>query len=410
MTVEPVTIHVPEYRSVDVSLTDAQARQLQLASGSRLTISPARSGFRLTASSHVGSISIPGLIVHVTPKVPVENVLRLMTWSTRRVSFLDPSLGHASASLTPAVAAWYARMLERTLVLGPDRAYVEQAERLDALRGRVDLPAFAHTGGLPTPLPCRFDEWTVDTRLNRLVTSAAHALARQPGVPAHTAMDLRRLMRTIPGVGALRPDDLTATAPLTNRLNDHYADTAQLAILILRSSGFGHGAGSTVTSSFMVDMNKVFEDFVSARVAALLTDGRRLTCQRPVPLDEERFVITAPDLIVTNHRGRTELVADVKYKLTTDGTGRSSDYYQLLAYCTSLALPRGVLIYADPGDLPAPPRRLHVRNGGTILDTVRLSLHGSPEELDAHVGAMVTGLLQVHGPFRWPSPLIAFPH
>ena len=68
MTVEPVTIHVPEYRSVDVSLTDAQARQLQLASGSRLTISPARTGFRLTASSHVGSISIPGLIVHVTPR------------------------------------------------------------------------------------------------------------------------------------------------------------------------------------------------------------------------------------------------------------------------------------------------------------------------------------------------------
>ncbi|WP_309224353.1 hypothetical protein [Propioniciclava sp. MC1683] len=86
-------------------------------------------------------------------------------------------------------------------------------------------------------------------------------------------------------------------------------------------------------------------------------------------------------------------MADVKYKLTTDGTGRSSDYYQLLAYCTSLALPRGVLIYADAGDLPAPPRRVHVRNGGTILDTVRLSLHGSPEELDAHVGAMVAQLL-----------------
>ena len=135
------------------------------------------------------------------------------------------------------------------------------------------------------------------------------------------------------------------------------------------------------------------KDGFAEELAALLADGRRLTCQHPVPLDEERFVVTAPDLIITDHRGRTELVADVKYKLTADGTGRSSDYYQLLAYCTSLALPRGVLIYADAGDLPAPRRRLHVRNAGTRLDTVRLSLHGSPEELDARVGVMVTELL-----------------
>ena len=53
----------------------------------------------------------------------------------------------------------------------------------------------------------------------------------------------------------------------------------------------------------------------------------------------------------------------------------------------------GAMSAADAGDLPAPRRRLHVRNAGTRLDTVRLSLHGSPEELDARVGVMVTELL-----------------
>ena len=53
-----------------------------------------------------------------------------------------------------------------------------------------------------------------------------------------------------------------------------------------------------------------------------------------------------PDLILYR-RGVAVLVADVKYKLSDEGLGRNTDYYQLLAYTARLDLDRGLLIYGS---------------------------------------------------------------
>ena len=382
MLVEPLVRSMAEYQQIEVGLTDGQARHLQAAAGPRLTLTPSANGYAVRASSYVGSIAVPGFVLHVLPKVPVVNVLHLMMWSTERIAFDQTEIGQASGSLTPAVAAWYARMLERTLVLGVDRTYVEAADRIVALRGRIDWPAQAKAVGLPTPIACRYDEWSIDTRPNRIVAAAAQILLRNPAVPPQSAFVLRRLLRLLTGVGPLRADDLCSNSQVLSRLNEHYRSTVQLARLILQGGGPVHGVGHAAVSSFMIDMNAVFEDFVFANLSRRLRATWHVN-KRVVPLDVARHVPTEPDLLFTDLSGATVLVADSKYKLTSDGRGRNADYYQLLAYCTSLGLPRGVLIYCDTdGDAPAPPRSIEVRRAGTVLETFRVRLFGSFNDID----------------------------
>ena len=81
---------------------------------------------------------------------------------------------------------------------------------------------------------------------------------------------------------------------------------------------------------------------------------------------------------------RAPYVGDVKYKVTADGRARSADYYQMLASCTALNLPEGVLIYclAD-GD---PPRRLvDVVHTDIRLRTFPIDLTGDTEAVDKSI-------------------------
>lgn len=392
MPAEPLVCQLAEYQQIEVALTDSQARQLQATAGTRLTLTPSSRGYKIRASSYVGSVSVSGVAVHVLPKVPVANVLHLMTWSTERITFGDDEIGQATGSLTAAVAAWYARMLERTLVLGVDRSYVEEADHVVALRGRIDWPAQARAVGLPTPIACRYDDWSLDTRANRIVAAAALALLRNREVPPQSAFTLRRLLKLLAGVGPLRPEDLSGHAPNLSRLNEHYRTILDLARHILRAGGPAQGAGGSGVSCFMVNMNDVFEDWVFASLTRRLRGSWRVD-KRSIPLDVTGTVPTEPDLLFSDQSGMNVLVADCKYKLTSNGLGRNADYYQLLAYCTTLVLPRGVLLYCDSdGDAPAPPRSIEVRRAGTLLETFRVRLSGSFADIDQELDRLTLHL------------------
>jgi 5-methylcytosine-specific restriction enzyme subunit McrC len=379
----PATRTVAEYASIEHGLTEAQARELQTTAGARLTVAPSAAGYRITASSYVGAVSVRGFLLYVKPKVPVRNLLHLLTWSTQRLQFDQSDLDFAAEEVTAALAALYARMLERTLVLGIDRAYVEEEARLIAIRGRIYWPAQSRSVGLATPVACRYDEWSMNTHPNRLVKAAAQVLLHQPAIALTDAHGLRRLLALLDLVGPLDPGDLAGSTNLT-RLNGHYDAVTRLARLVLRASGTSHTVGAVKSPAFLINMNDVFEDFVYGRLRESLTGSLQVTCHRVVPLGTRGQVPGEPDYTFTDLAGRDCVVADAKYKLTTAGRGRAGDYYQLLAYCTTMGLPRGILIYGDSeGDLP--PVSVEVRRRGTILETFRLGLSGDPSELAAEV-------------------------
>ena len=111
------------------------------------------------------------------------------------------------------------------------------------------------------------------------------------------------------------------------RLNEHYKPALRLARLVLENLTLQDAIGETQASSFMVDMNHLFERFVTERLRRALRGSLDVKDQHGDKLDKERTVAIRPDLVF-NSQGSAKFVADVKYKLTDDSAGgRNTDYY-----------------------------------------------------------------------------------
>ena len=190
-----------------------------------------------------------------------------------------------------------------------------------------------------------------------------------------------RSLATFDGVGQLTGADLDEPT-LIMGLNSHFADVERLARIVLDGSSVTDQSGRTAVGSVLVNMATLFERFVENRVRAGLEGRLVVHGQFRTTLDTASSVAIRPDLVFSQN-GKPVYVADAKYKLTGDGYGREADYYQLLAYCSSLGLDEGLLIYCQhEGSVPS--QEVTVRcNFGVRLHTVALQLSGSPSELDA---------------------------
>jgi 5-methylcytosine-specific restriction enzyme subunit McrC len=170
------------------------------------------------------------------------------------------------------------------------------------------------------------------------------------------------------------------------RLNQHYRPAVELARLILRSTSFELGHGAVRASSFLVDMNRVFEDFV----VIALRDALRLTpaafpqnaAGRSLHLDVAQRVELRPDISWWDG-SICRFVGDVKYKRIAAPGILHPDLYQLLAYLTATDLPAGLLIYAAGEAEVATHRVVHA---GKDLRVVTLDLDGPPEFVLSQVG------------------------
>jgi 5-methylcytosine-specific restriction enzyme subunit McrC len=286
-----------------------------------------------------------------------------------------------TGDLVPAFATFFVRHFERAVGRGLRRQYVDVTEPVLGVRGRINVREGLRLGGLAVPIICDYDHHTLDTQLNRMLLGATARLARLSGV----AQDTRRTLLQIVGlfddeVGGVRPSDLDR-ATRFSRLDEHLRGVEHLARLVLTGESITDAKGSATAATFLVDMNTVFERFVEARLRRTLLGRLQVLGQNTTSLDVDGSVTMRPDLLFADGR-RPAYVGDAKYKLTADGFGRESDYYQLLAYCTALDLPEGVLVYCQH-DGSAPPQRVVVRGpGGRTLRTVAVRLDGSPGFVD----------------------------
>lgn len=396
---EPITLS--EYESVIVQLNAEQADALQqVGGGSYLTIEPTErlEYRRVTARNYVGSINVSGLQVLIRPNIPLRNLFLLLEVGLRERDWQDEAaLFETTGDLLPAFVSFFARATETTLARGLYHSYKEQRDRLVALRSRVDVTRqFAYTG-VVVPTVCRFTEFTADLIENSYLKAAVSRSLRVAGVQP---IDRRRLMRHLVMLEEVSDvchhhDDYDQVA--FTRLNEHYKPALRLAELILANLTLQDTIGRTRASSFMLDMNELFERFVTERLRRALRERLNVKDQYNDRLDHDGDVRIRPDLVFSTS-GVASFVADIKYKLTdSTAAGRNADYYQLLAYTTALNVPEGVLIYclgtnrsdtaagnASTGvsaQPHAPGSSIRVRHAGKVLHTYALDLSGDPDDV-----------------------------
>ena len=341
--------------------------------------------YHLTPGSTVGAVEIGDLSVSIRPKLEIARVLFLAGYAME--SFTVPErFGFREAptlveALVPALAAAARRAFAGGLLHG----YRVKEEALLTVRGRIRVDdQIRRRFGVAVPVEVRYDEFTADVTANRLVKAAAVRLGRMRLRSPRSRADLRWIGARLENVSLVEYPPSDVPEVTFDRLNEHYREAVALARLVLRHWSFETGRGNLRAAGFLMDMNRVFQDFVTRALREALQVSARVLRSDDgarVYLDEAGRVRLKPDLSWWD-RGECTFVGDAKYKRADDGVP-NADLYQLLAYATALDLPGGMLIYARGEAEPA----VHtVRHAGKRLEIHALDLSGPRDELLARVG------------------------
>ena len=357
-----------------------------------LAIEPAQGksdAYRLTPGSTVGALEIGGLSVLIRPKISMPQLLSLACYAmgdfkSRERRWFDfqeqPALPD---TLALALAAAARRAFARGLLHG----YLMHEEALPTVRGRIRFDdQLRHRFGLPLPIEVRYDEFTDDILANRLVKAAVARLGGMRLRSPKARRELGRLAGLLDNVSlvAFPPNNLPRVS--FDRLNQHYHDVVGLSRLILRHSAFQSSRGTVRAAGFLINMNMLFQEFVTRALRDELGVSDRVlrsdqNLPRRITLAMQGRLPIKPDLSWWDG-GVCTFVGDAKYKNVGGERAPSADLYQLLAYATALDLPGGLLVYAQ-GE--ADSADYEVRHAGKRLEVTALDLDGTLDDVLASV-------------------------
>ncbi len=339
--------------------------------------------YDLKPDSHVGAIQLPGLAVQIRPKIPIQRVLFLVSYALDPRKWEDNPFGFKQErTLLEAVIPGFIAQIRRAFRRGVLQGYRTEEAALPTVRGRLrfDEQLREHFGLFP-PAEVRYDEFTEDIEVNRLIKAAILRLGRLSIRSDEARRSLRNFDTLLANVTKVEYDPRRLPEIYYDRLNAHSRPAVELARLILRSTSFELSHGQVRAASFLVDMNKVFEDFVVVALRDALKLSERVFPQgaghRRLCLDEAGLVPLKPDL--SWWEGSVcSFVGDVKYKRVSATENEHHDFYQLLAYATAAGLPGGLLVYAAGEGELITHRVAHV---GKELHVTSLSLDREPEAI-----------------------------
>ena len=395
----PLRIDLQEYQRSGPLPLSARQRDAIRAVDSKFTIEAASETdglYTLKADSKVGAFEVEGLSVLIRPKMGIPQLLSLACYA---ISQYKPRESDFDFPEAPALPDWLALALGRSarqaFSRGVVHGYITREEALPTVRGRIRFAEQIRSRyGIAPPIEVRYQEFTDDVLPNQLIKAAAHRLSRlQLRVP-----EARRGLGYIAGVlenvsyREFSPRDVPNVEH--TRLNEHYARVIALSQLILRHGEYESNRGDIRASGFLMDMNLVFQEFVTTALREELRDAPgelrsdsqlsgRYRIYFNKDRNEDRRVPLKPDLTLWRG-GRCVWVGDAKYKnIDGEGTAKPPDLYQMLAYTTALNLPCGTLIYAKDKSVDTGQYTYTVRHAKKKLDVVALDLD---QQLDDILG------------------------
>ena len=396
-------IDLQEYvPSEPCSLSSAEHDTLRLALPS-LTVQRvigAEDKYTLTPGSTVGAVEVDDLSVLIHPKIGIPQLLSLACYAVDPLERgLQGQFDYLKDEALPdALALALVSAARRAFARGLLHGYRTEEEAMYTVRGRIRFDdQVRRRFGVPLPVEVRYDEFTDDILENRLVKVAAMRLSGMRLHSREARVGLGWVAAMLDNVSYVEfPPSDVPEVPF-DRLNEHYRGVVTLARLVLWHSAFEANRGEVRASGFLMDMNKVFQEFVTVALRESLGVPERLFGERAISsLDETGRVHLRPDLVWWEGRSCV-FVGDAKYKRIRDERIPNADLYQLLAYTTALDLPGGLLIYAE-GEADA--ATYTVRHSGKRLEVTALGLSGTLEEVLERVGELADKVRALRGEAR----------
>ncbi len=388
---------------------NAQDRELidSLQADNKLRIEELRDAMRVQTFSWIGVVRFSEFELRIRPKLAGDYVglLEMLDYvsgldALHRLKARPADLLEGKSNLFDLLAMLLSEQVERIVRKGLVADYVEREDDLPFVRGRMlaDLQVLRRFGRIDR-LECRFDEQLTDIPDNQILGAALRECGRRATDP-HVLRRVRRLDALFADACSLDGISLPAirSSMVYHRLNNAYRDAHTLAGIILDGLGVKsiYEAGRISSFAFLVDMNLLFEQFVSKWLTEVLKgSGLRVSVQRrdrSVLWDVTRncsYAAVIPDFLIENRLSGIRLPIDAKYKTYDSRDLQNADVYQTFLYAFAYgsgvaSVPRALIFY-PASDKAGADIHLQVRQSGTSavgeISALRLRIPSSIAEL-----------------------------
>jgi 5-methylcytosine-specific restriction enzyme subunit McrC len=333
----------------------------------RFTFDELRTGLRIRSQSWVGVIELERIRISIRPKFHngFRSLLQMISFTEKLPFHMwhQTSADWASNDLMELLVRYFLDQLEQLWHKGLIKDYVTEEDNLKQLRGRPDLLRNMRVNyGVPNRIYCRYDELVTNTPENQVIrlalevaskfrlqgmgqasksgyagqpmNASQHANASRSG---NTSQKLNRYRSEFEQLCDVYSDSEWPTFHY-HRLNQHYEPVHVIAKYIVEQLAVNDIYQSSGSSFFsmMIDMNRLFEDFVGSFLKRYLPShyrveaGRRIT--DAIESGGSSFRHMIPDLLVHDMANGKTLVMDVKYKNYGSKKVDNADIYQLNFY------------------------------------------------------------------------------
>lgn len=398
-----------ERTTTECRLSGADVEFLLAGHRSHLDLLPTsrRGSFRLTPSGIAGTIRAPHCRLVIRPKIPMENLGWLLDPGAPASETEDQVSAAPGSELLDLLARRLARLLDEQAAAGLHRAYIERAEVGRFLQGRLDVAAHLRAAdGRKDRLHCITEDFTADVPCNQVPKSSAEELLRSTLLGSSARAALRRALTAFADIQSVALDAVAFAAAVPDSRQagtaDQYRRLRDLCQLLAEGLSATELDGGLSTAAFLIDMERIFERYLTIAVQRTFADQQRYRVQvqpcysiHPAASDQPAFQLR-PDVVVERD-DIPWLVIDAKWKELSGSALNSEDVHQVLAYGATLGTRRVALVY--PG---ARFRCWHypLRRAPHSLEVYTIAVTGPRERLARSVERLGTALRRDPGRTR----------
>ncbi|MEK3806105.1 hypothetical protein MHB63_05870 [Bacillus sp. FSL H8-0547] len=401
-------INLKEYEQVnDVYLPEETAVILRQAYSNvvQLQHTGRESHYSLRAGAVAGVFRVGNYKFRISPKVDLPVIwdwlaaaydLNSVHWSRTETGF-QKQLGDLEW-----VVKFFLHECKKIYSRGIKKGYITEEAPLRAMRGQLQAQRTLQLWQKHDyQFDCRYDELTENVKENHIIVCALADMLHREYEDPIVLNDLREiryifgrelesftLKKSTVSAEQLKEIELL---PVT-RLNMHYMSAFQWAILYWQTSALSFELGDRKSSSFLLDMNELFEMYIGKRlIKELGRYGMQVSLQKHDSLAKGGKIRIIPDVIIKKRDGR-EIILDLKYISRRDDSSINSNVFQMLAYLTARRAQHGILLYAGGGE-----RSDSIKNSSFTIHQWSLQLDRGlrREEIEKRIGMIVEKMVRL---------------
>lgn len=324
--------------------------------------------------------------------IPVQNVYYMLSYAFKVLN--EQGYKRIVTEEFNNTAELMAAILEKGIAIqlkrGLGKEYIPQTEALSSLRGKIDIAESIKTQGmLRKKLICTYDEFSVNSTMNRIIKSTAELLLKSD-IAKSRKKELRKLMVFFADVTSIDLYSVNWNLPY-NRNNQTYRMLISICYLVVKGLIQTNTDGTTKLMDFLDEQRtcRLYEKFILEYYKKHYPELTVSASQILWSLDDgvgTMLPVMQSDIHL--QRGNTVLIIDAKYYSHTTQvqfdkhTLHSNNLYQIFTYVKNRSYQfgeeensvSGMLLYAKTEEEIQPDNVYQMHGSQISVKTLDLNL------------------------------------